>query len=97
MQFMWADTLLQAERAHLIRLDMWGGASLLVGSGSGVMRLGGHRSPLLEHFGLQTTAWGTIELALALMGSRRLEFRDLAGATRLDRFCGSTSGWTSAT
>jgi hypothetical protein len=87
MQFMWADTLLAVERAHLIRLTVWGGASLLVGSVLlGLMRLRGHRSALLEHFGLQTTAWGAIELALALMGSRRLELRDLAGATRLDRF-----------
>ena len=87
MQFMWADTLLAVERAHLIRLTVWGGASLLVGSVLlGLMRVRGHRSALLEHFGLQTTVWGAIELALALMGSRHLELRDLAGATRLDRF-----------
>jgi len=87
MQFMWADTLQAVERAHLIRLMVWGGASLLVGSVLlGLMRLRGHRSGLLEHFGIQTMAWGAIELALALTGIRRLELRDLAGATRLDRF-----------
>jgi hypothetical protein len=87
MQFMWADTLLVVERAHLVRLIVWGGASVLVGSTLlGLMRLRGHRSALLEHFGLQTMAWGAIELVLALMGFHRLELRDLAGATRLDRF-----------
>ena len=87
MQFMWADTLLAVERAHLIRLMVWGGASMLVGSVLlGLMRLRGHRSDLLEHFGMQTVAWGAIELALALTGFQRLELRDLAGATRLDRF-----------
>ena len=87
MQFMWADTLLAVERAHLTRLMLWSGASLLVGGVLlGVMRARGHRSALLEHFGIQTMAWGAIELALALTGFRRVELRDLAGATRLDRF-----------
>lgn len=87
MQYMWADTLLAVERAHLIRLIVWGGASLLVGSALlGLMRVRRHRSALLDHFGIQTMAWGAIDLALAAAGLRRLELRDLAGATRLDRF-----------
>lgn len=87
MQFMWADTLLATERAHLVRLIVWGGASLLVGSALlGLLRLRGHRSSLLDHFGIQTAAWGALILALALAGLQRLELRDLAGATRLDRF-----------
>jgi hypothetical protein len=87
MQFTWADTLLAIERAHLIRLAVWGGASLLVGSALlGLMRARGHRSALLDHFGIQTMAWGAVELVLAAAGLQRLELRDLAGATRLDRF-----------
>ena len=40
---MWADTLLAVERAHLIRLSMWGGASLLVGSALlALMQWSGH-------------------------------------------------------
>ena len=86
MQFMWADALLAVERAHLIRLAVWGGASLFVGSALlGLMRIRGYRSSLLDHFGIQTMAWGAIELALALTELHRLELRDLAGATRLDR------------
>ena len=87
MQYMWADTLLTVERAHLIRLIVWGGASLLVGSALlGLMRARGHRSALLDHFGIQTMAWGAIDLALAAAGFQRLALRDLTGATRLDRF-----------
>ncbi|PYP75678.1 MAG: hypothetical protein DMD35_20535 [Gemmatimonadetes bacterium] len=87
MQFMWADTLLAVERAHLVRLIVWSGSSLLVGSTLlGLMRLRGHRSALLDHFGLQTAAWGALALALALARLQRLMLRDLAGATRLDRF-----------
>jgi hypothetical protein len=60
---------------------------LLIGSALlGLMRFRGHRSALLDHFGIQTMAWGAIDLALALTGLRRLELRDLTGATRLDRF-----------
>ena len=87
MQYMWADTLLAVERAHLIRLVVWGGASLLVGSMLlGLMRVRGYRSSLLDHFGIQTAAWGSIDLALAAIGLHGLELRDLTGATRLDRF-----------
>jgi hypothetical protein len=87
MQYMWADTLLALERAHLLRLVLWGGASVLAGSALlASLRLRGQRSSLLDHFGIQTTLWGAIDLMLALSGLWRLELRDLAGATRLDRF-----------
>ena len=87
MQFMWADTLLAAERAHLLRLALWGGSSILVGGALlGLLRLRRVRSPLLDHFAIQTVAWGAVDLALALAGRQRLELRDLAAATRLDRF-----------
>ena len=43
-------------------------------------------SALLDHFAIQTAAWGVIDLALAANGLRTLVLRDLGGATRLDRF-----------
>ena len=87
MQYMWADTLLAMERAHLLRLLVWGAASLLMGSALvAFLRLRGHRSALLDHFGIQSALWGAIDLVLALWGLHRLELRDLASATRLDRF-----------
>src|SRR4249920_1531789 len=83
---MWADTLLVAERAHLLRLALWGGANLLIGTVVvAMLRVRRVRSPLLDHFGIQTAAWGAVELSLALLGQRSLSLRDLAGATRLDR------------
>ena len=87
MHYMWADTLQALERAHLLRLVVWGGASLLVGSVLlALLRQREHRSSLLFHFGLQTALWGAIDVALAVIGLERLGLRDLAGATRLDRF-----------
>jgi hypothetical protein len=83
---MWADTLLAAERAHLLRLALWGAASLLIGTALvAALRLGRPRFPLLEHFGIQTGAWGAVELGVALLPLRSLALRDLSGATRLDR------------
>lgn len=87
MQFMWADTLLAAERTHLLRLTIWGSASLVTGLALlGLLRARRERSSLLDHFAIQTAAWGAVDLALALLGRQRLELRDLTGATRLDRF-----------
>ncbi len=86
MQFMWADTLLAVERAHVMRLLAWGGGSVLLGSALlAWLRVGRRRSPLLEHFGIQTAAWGAVVLLIAALAHRSLALRDLAGATRLDR------------
>jgi hypothetical protein len=57
------------------------GATLLV-----FLKVRGQRPMLLDHFAIQTAAWGAIDLALAANGLRTLALRDLAGATRLDRF-----------
>jgi hypothetical protein len=82
----WADTLLTVERAHLLRLVLWGAASLLIGTALvAILRIRRPRSSLLMHFGVQTAAWGAVELGAALLLLRSLALRDLAGATRLDR------------
>lgn len=83
---MWADTLLSAERAHLLRLLAWGASSLLVGTAL-LAWLRARRSPsaLLEHFAVQTSAWGAVEFTFGAVMWRTLALRDLAGATRLDR------------
>ena len=83
---MWADTLFAVERVHILRLVLWGAASLVVGTGLVVMvRLGRPESSLLKHFGVQTAAWGAVELGVALLLLRSLSLRDLSGATQLDR------------
>lgn len=87
MQYMWADTLLTAERAHILRLFAWGATSAVTGTAIVAwLRRRAGQSPLLLQFGLQTMGWGLVEVALAVFASRGLALRDLAGATRLDRF-----------
>jgi hypothetical protein len=86
MPFMWADTLLASERAHLLRLTGWGATSVLVGTALFAWLLVRRReSALLRHFAIQTAAWGAVDLAFVALGWGSLAVRDIAGATRLDR------------
>lgn len=84
---MWADTLMVAEQGHLLRLLVWSGASVLTGTAViAWLRVRPSRSPLLLHFGAQTLGWGLVDAVIALLASTRIAPRDLASATRLDRF-----------
>jgi len=84
---MWADTVLAAERAHLLRLALWGGASTLVGTAwIALDRVRGRASPLRTHFAVQTAAWGAVDLVLVWVATGSLALRDLAGARSLERF-----------
>jgi hypothetical protein len=86
MSFMWADTLLSAERALLLRLLAWGALSVLAGTAIlAWLRLRGRSSALLEHFAIQMAGWGAVELAFVALSWRALAPRDLSTATRLDR------------
>jgi hypothetical protein len=84
---MWADVLLSLERSHLLRLAVWGGGSVLLGT---LVLAGlaarGSRSPLLQHFAIQTAAWGAVDLAICAWAWRGLTLRDLDGATSLVNF-----------
>ena len=54
MPYMWADTLEAAERAHLLRLLVWGGVSVLTCTALlAWLRRGARQSPLLKHFAIQ--------------------------------------------
>lgn len=83
---MWADALLAAERAHLQQLVLWGSASCLLGLLLLATVGRPRRSPIVFHFATQSVAWGAVILAVAVTGLRTLQLRDLASATRLDRF-----------
>lgn len=86
MPFMWGDTLEALERAHLLRLIVWGAASILAGTALIAYLTGTKRvSPLLKHFAMQCAAWGCIEVVLGALSLTQVAARDLSAATRLDR------------
>ena len=90
---MWSDTLLALERAHLLRLLLWGGMSIVAGTGLLVwLTLRRHDSPLLRAFSIQASLWGVLHLAIAGRGMVRLADRDLASALRLDRVLWFSAG-----
>ena len=89
---MFADTLLAAERTHLLHLLVWGAASIV--AGTAILALVARRaeSALLRWFGIQTLAWGAVDASVAAFGLRGLALRDYAGATRLDRLLWLNTG-----
>ena len=90
---MWADTLLAAERAHLLRHAAWGIASVLTGTALLVMvRIRPRASPLLLHFAVQTAGWGAIDLLLVGIARGTLVMRDLSAARALERFLWLNTG-----
>ncbi len=81
---MWADTFLALERTHLMRLAVWGGVSVLVGTlVLTMLAVRSTRSPLLKHFAIQTAAWGAVDLAICAWAWRGLALRDFDSATSL--------------
>jgi uncharacterized protein DUF6992 len=90
---MWSDTLLALERAHLLRLLVWGGTSVVVGTGLlAWLMVRRYDSALLRSFSLQTSLWGLVNLAIAGRGLSRLADRDLGSATQLDRLLWLSTG-----
>ena len=90
---MWSDTLLALERAHLLRLLVWGGTSIVAGTALLAWLMARHSSSaLLRGFSIQTGLWGILSLAIAAAGLARLSDRDLTAATRLDRMLWFSAG-----
>jgi hypothetical protein len=83
---MWSDTLLTLERAHLLRFLLWGGMSVVAGTGLlAWISMSRYESALLRGFAGQTAAWGLVVMAVAGVRLLRIADRDLAAATVLDR------------
>jgi hypothetical protein len=83
----WADALLQVELLHLLKLSVWAALSITTGTALiALLRIRAAPSALLFHFGLQSVAWGVVNLALAFWARQGLALRDLAAAVALDRF-----------
>jgi hypothetical protein len=86
MRRVWADSLLDAERQHLLRLLLWAGLSVLAATMLAVTLAARRvRSPLLKHFALQMLVWGLVFGTIAAVEIGHLHRRDLSGAVRLDR------------
>lgn len=83
---MWADTLLAAERVHLLQVALWAMASVIAGTALFLVPAVRRRtSPLLRHFAIQWTAWGVTELLVAWALRSGLGLRDLNAARQLER------------
>jgi hypothetical protein len=83
----WADSLLQVEQFHLIKLLAWAAVSVTVGTAIlALLRARRAHSPLLVHFGVQSVAWGIVDAAIAIWARQGLALRDLSSAVALDRF-----------
>jgi hypothetical protein len=83
---MWSDTLLAAERSHLIRLAIWAFTSAALGTAFViVITLRRVSAPIVSWFAVQTLAWGSLELIITAARWSALSMRDVSAATRLDR------------
>lgn len=84
---MYADTLMELERGHLLRLGTWAllsivlGALLLV-----IVKRQQAGTPFLTHFALQLLGWGLVDAAVVGWAWKNLAFRDYASAMQLQKF-----------
>lgn len=74
------------EHGHLVRLAVWALGSIVMGA----VMLGwaprGSAPGLWKHAGIQSVAWGAVDLLIAGFALFGLAPRDLTGAIALDRF-----------
>ena len=85
LDYIVGQELLLLERDHLQRLTVWAVGSILVGL---ALLVWSSRSPLRDfwrHAGIQSAAWGAVDLAIVALAAGGLATRDLAGAIALDR------------
>jgi hypothetical protein len=90
---MWADTLLAAEKVHLMRVLVWALTCVLAGTAVlAVLAVRRWSSALLRGFAVQTIAWGVFEATVACVALAGLVPRDLGAAARLDQHLWFDSG-----
>jgi hypothetical protein len=87
LEYQFASDLLEFEKLHLLKLAIWAALSIVAGTAVLVgLQLRRLASPLLQHFAIQTAAWGGIDLLIVWWAQRGLALRDRAEAVALDRF-----------
>lgn len=83
----WADVVLQIERLYLLRLLFWAATSTVAGTALLVLTMAlGRGSIMIRRFAIVCALFGSVELIAGAIGYHRLALRDLAAATRLERF-----------
>jgi hypothetical protein len=84
---MWADVVLEIERLYLLRLLFWAATSTVAGTALLVLTMAlGRGSMMIRRFAVVCALLGGVELIAGVIEYRRLGLRDLAAATRLERF-----------
>lgn len=88
MDYITGVSLLELERGHLVRLSTWAVASLALGLAAlgWARRLAPAPRSFWQHLGIQSAAWGVVDLMIVAAAWNGLVARDLAGAIALDRF-----------
>ena len=82
-QGQWADSLLALERAFLLRVVIWGGISILIGTALVTwLSVKNLESALVRGFARHSIAWGGLAVVAAALSSRGLALRDLAALDR---------------
>lgn len=90
---MYSDTLFALERAHLLQIIVWGGASMLVGTVLlAILVFRRMRSSLLSSFAVQCIAWGMAEAVFGWIRLRGVAHRDGAAALALERLLWLNTG-----
>lgn len=91
---MWADTFLRLEQQHALLLLLWAACTILSATAVAIPIAAQRRdSPLLAHFATQLAAWGLLAAIVAGIEWHGIHLRDLAGATRVERFTWLRSGF----
>lgn len=86
MNYATGAELLALERGHLVRLLVWAVASMLAGAACLAWRRRSVAPSLWFHAGVQSAAWGAVDLAIVALAWGGLAPRDVPGAIALDRF-----------
>lgn len=88
MDYVTGDILAALKRGHLVRLALWAVASIIGGVVAllAARQLAPAAQGFWRHFGIQSGAWGAVDLLIVAAAWNGAEARDIAGAIALDRF-----------
>lgn len=89
---MWADTLFDIERGHLLRLGVWALVSVVLGLVLYLVVRKQTEAAFVRHFAIQSVVWGAITGALAAWSFSSLALRDYASATQFRTFAWFNAG-----